>query len=244
MLESYRRVYQGAARCFFVSKENLEIVESNLGLSLDNAMIVDNPVANRAEGRLQWPSGNRLRIACVGRFHFQSKGQDILVRVFRDPKWRDRNLSVHFFGEDDGNEQQLRDLISGAGLEQKLVIEGFTDSIQDIWARHHGLVLASRYEGSSLAVAEAMCAGRVPILTEVGRNRELVRDGWNGFLAAAAVPRLIDDALERAWQQRDEWPQIGERAAQRLQEIYSKDPVGDFATTLEATAEASVAART
>ena len=237
-LETYRRAYLEADRCFFVSRDNLEIVEANLGVSLETAEIVDNPVRNQILGRLPWPPEGPIQIACVGRFHFQSKGQDLLVRVLRAPKWRDRDFTVHLFGEDQGNEQQLRDLIHLSGLGDKMVVEGFAEDMVEVWARHHALLLSSRYEGSSLAVVEAMCAGRVPILTQVGRNAELVEDGHSGFIAAAPVPHLLDDALERAWQRRGDWPTIGERAARRLQQVHSADPVGDFANALELSASA------
>ena len=54
-----------------------------------------------------------------------------------------------------------------------------------IWAEHHALVLPSRFEGMPLVVVEAMLCGRPCIVTDVGGNAELIRDGINGFLAKA-----------------------------------------------------------
>ena len=42
-LDEYRETYTEAKRCFFVSNENRQLVESNLSLDLPRAEIVDNP---------------------------------------------------------------------------------------------------------------------------------------------------------------------------------------------------------
>jgi len=64
-------------------------------------------------------------------------------------------------------------------------------------------VLTSRSEGLSIAMAEAMAAGTVPVVADVGELGDLVRDGESGFLippgdvaayAARAAALLADEA--------------------------------------------------
>lgn len=76
-------------------------------------------------------------------------------------------------------------------------------------------------------------SGRIPIVTAVGRNSEFVDDNETGFLAAAATVELIDDAMERAWQNRHRWQQMGALAAERIRERFPADPVTSFADKLE-----------
>jgi hypothetical protein len=57
--------------------------------------------------------------------------------------------------------------------------------------RCHALVLTSRCEGLPLSLVEAMLSGRVPIVTDVGGNREVVNEAC-GFLAASASEAAVD----------------------------------------------------
>ena len=69
--------------------------------------------------------------------------------------------------------------------------------------------MPSRLEGQSLALIEAMYFGRAAMVTDVGGVKELISDGLNGFIAATASVKDIDEALERAWANRHEWKKMG-----------------------------------
>jgi hypothetical protein len=47
---------------------------------------------------------------------------------------------------------------------------------------------------------------------------------------------LVDAALERAWQRRDEWQAMGQRAARAIRERHSLHPAEEFADRLLAAA--------
>ena len=49
-----------------------------------------------------------------------------------------------------------------------------------------------------LSLVEAMLCRRPCIATDVGGNRELIRDGVNGFLAKAPTVESLDEAMNRA----------------------------------------------
>ncbi len=232
-MKDFRTWYQNARRVFFVSPENQHKVEMNLAMRLDNAEIVCNPFNVPADHAPDWPTDDSVfRLACVGRIHFQSKGQDLIVDLLRQDRWRQRPIRVHFYGHDQGNRRQLEDLIRMHGLEDKLILEGFTNDIQKIWAQNHGLILPSRYEGAALVVVEAMLCNRVVIVTDTGRNRELIDDGQSGFIARASTAELLDEAMERAWQERPRWKEIGQLAGEHIRARFSRDPIGEFAQKL------------
>jgi glycosyltransferase involved in cell wall biosynthesis len=233
----YRHSFAGATKCFFVSEQNRDVMEANLGMDLSQSEIVANPFCVDANSTIEWPKSNDpWRLACVGRIHFQSKAQDLLLQTLRLPKWRDRRLEVTLYGEDCGNEAQARALIELYGLKNQVKIGGFVSDITQVWRDHHGLVLPSRYEGNALAMIEAMLCGRVPIVTNVGRVAALVDDNVSGFVAPAATVDLLDDALERAWQRRNEWHQIGAAAAVTIRQRHSLRPPEDFAEAVLSTA--------
>lgn len=229
-LDDYRRWYQYATRVFFVSEENQLKLENNIAMKLDNTEIIANPFNVPYDANTPWPStDDGFSVALVGRIHFQSKGQDLIVDVMKQPKWRERKLKIRFYGHDQGNKRQLLELIAMHGLENQMTYSGFTNDVLEIWRDNHALLLPSRYEGAPLVVIEAMLCNRIAITTDIGRNRELMDDNESGFIAAGATIELLDEALERAWQKRNQWQSMGEKAGQHIRARYPEDPIREFA---------------
>jgi glycosyltransferase involved in cell wall biosynthesis len=231
--DDYRTAFSQAAACYFVSEQNLELTQINLGMELRNAEIVDNTFCVDPAAATTWPARSDLwKLACVGRIDFQSKAQDVLVQALARPRWRERPVELTFFGSDFGNEPQLRAFIESHGLQRQVKLGGFVPRIEDVWRDHHALALASRSEGNALALIEAMFSGRVPIVTDVGRASTLIEEGVSGFVAPAATVDLYDEALERAWNRRDDWQTIGAAAAKAIRGLHSSRPAEDFAQKL------------
>lgn len=228
-LDDYRRWYQHAKQVFFVSGENQHKVENNLALKLSNACVIANPFKVPYDSDPAWPGeDDGLSLAVVGRIHFQSKGQDLITDVMKQDKWKQRNLKIRFFGQDQGNARQLKELINLYGLKKQMSFGGYVPDVRQVWEQHHGLLLPSRYEGAPLVVIEAMLCNRMAISTDIGRNRELIDDNESGFIADAPTVALLDDAMERAWQKRDQWQAIGKLAGQHIRQRYPEDPIAEF----------------
>lgn len=227
MLEAYTH---SRPTCF-VSKANLECVQSQLGMRMHDARIVCNPWHPSASEAVEWPEDDGItRIACVARLDPKSKGQDLLLRVLAQEKWRQRPLQLGLFGEGPCM-ASLRGMADTLGITH-VVFHGRSDDIASIWRRHHALVLPSRYEGMPLAILEAMRCARPVITTDVAGNAAHVRDEWNGFVAAAPTVGHLDDALERAWSMRAEWKTMGVRARGDIVASVPPDPFRACATAL------------
>lgn len=224
--------YRGARRSFFVARANRELLETQLGAELANAEPVWNPfnVQRRAAGN--WPGeADGLRLACVARLDPSSKGQDLLLRVLAGEAWRERPISVSFFGKGD-NEDSLRRLARRLGIEKRIRFCGHVDNIDAVWASHHALVLPSRYEGLPISLIEALLWRRPAIVTDVGGNAEILDDGVTGFVASAPTVEHFSQAMERAWQGRAAWQAMGEAAARKVEALLPDDPGAAFAARL------------
>lgn len=228
--------YAHAAAVFFVSQGNRELVELQFARGLPQAEVVRNPCKVDYDAAPPWPDDDGvIRLACVGRLQPPAKGQDILLEVLALEKWRRRPLEITLYGVGEWAES-LRALKQTLALE-KLHFGDFTGDVTSIWARHHALVLPSRFEGLPLVIVEAMLCGRPCIVTDVAGNAELMEDGISGFVATAPTPRHLDEAMERAWARRNEWPAIGRAAARRVRELVPRDPVEKFVSRLITLAE-------
>jgi glycosyltransferase involved in cell wall biosynthesis len=227
-----RRSYFEAKGSYFVSQHNLELTEMQIGARLSNALVVRNPFLTPVEEPLPWPATpeGRLRLACVARMFVLEKGQDVLLRVLAQEKWKARPLEVTFYGKGI-HSAGLKEMAELLGIKN-VHFAGFTWDVTEIWRTHHGLVLPSRAEGLPLSLIEAMLCGRPAITTAVGGNTEAVDDNVTGFLASGASPQEFDAALERAWQRRAEWESIGGEAARRVRDLIPANPSELFTATL------------
>jgi glycosyltransferase involved in cell wall biosynthesis len=234
-LADLRDVYRDARFTWFVSEHNRRLTEQQIGMDLANAAVVRNPFLVPWKERADWPPGEGLRLACIGRLFPREKGQDIVLRVLARDKWRARDLSVTFFGSGE-HRRGLEETARYLGLES-VRFGGHSDDVAGIWADHHGLLLPSHCEGLPLVLVETMLSGRVPIVTGVAGNPEVVDDNRTGFLAAAPTDDCVDEALERAWAARERWPEIGRAAGASIRTRVPRDPAAAAAQMILAAAE-------
>jgi glycosyltransferase involved in cell wall biosynthesis len=225
------RGYAGAVANFFVAHENVRLTQTQLGCKLPNVRVVRNPFLASYDAPLPWPTETGItRLACVARLDPAAKGQDILFEVLHQAKWRARKLELTLFGT--GHAPKTLEALSELLGLDNVKFGGFASDVGSIWAGHHALVLPSRYEGLPLSLVEAMLCGRPSIVTNVSGNTELLQDNVTGFVAAAPMPTFFDEALERAWDRRADWPEIGSLAARHVRELVPADPASVFADEL------------
>jgi glycosyltransferase involved in cell wall biosynthesis len=226
-----RAAYRHAEQSYFVSDENRDIIETMTATHFDPTAVVDNPINVNPDEPPPWSSTENWRLACVGRLHCRSKGQDLILKVLRRCRWRNRPVHVTFYGHNHNSEQRLRRLIRRYHLTGAVTLNGHAP-LRTIWRDNHALLLPSRYEGMPMATLEAMLWGRPAIVTDCGRNGTFVDDGETGFLLPAATTDLLDEAMERAWKRRHDWQSMGRLAAERVPERYGSHPVATFADEL------------
>jgi glycosyltransferase involved in cell wall biosynthesis len=234
-LAEFKGIYGDARFVWFVSEHNRRLTEEQLGQRLPHAAVVRNPFLVPWEERSDWPAGEGLRLACVGRLLPREKGQDIILRVLAREKWRARPVSVTFFGSGE-HRQALEETARFLGVENAH-FGGHSDDVAQIWADHHGLLLPSHCEGLPLVLVETMLSGRVPVVTRVAGNPEVVEDNLTGFLASAPTDDAVDEALERAWAARPRLREIGQAASASIRKTVPRDPAAAVAQMIAAAAE-------
>lgn len=219
--------YSQAKACFFVSCGNIRLTEKQLGYTLSNVSIVRNTYKVSYHAPFTWPVIETYNIACVGRLEAFAKGQDLLLEVLNSEKWRSRNVRLNFYGKG-VNEQGLKRLCKLWNLNNLVNFEGFVDNIEEVWQHNHALVLPSRFEGLPIAIVEAMLCGRVCIVTDVAGNAELIEDDVTGFVTRFPTAKALDEAMERAWQNRHLWKEMGERAYIHVRKLIPERPALEF----------------
>ena len=68
--------------------------------------------------------------------------------------------------------------------------------------------------------------------TDIGGHKEVIEDNVNGFIATRPSAEALDEAMERAYLQKDRWEEIGQKARQTMLAYLPEDPVGHFTAQL------------
>jgi glycosyltransferase involved in cell wall biosynthesis len=89
----------------------------------------------------------------------------------------------------------VRALSHELGLDDVVRFHGMQDDVRPWLADSDLFVLPSLSEGISITLLEAMGAGLPVVATDVGGNREVVRDGESGLLVPVTDPAALADAM-------------------------------------------------
>lgn len=213
-----RTMFSRAQSVFFVSKRNKEIAEMFLAQSIENAEVINNPIKLIDRIYVDYPEGKLVNFGCVARLEAGVKGQNILLKILSTEKWKERDWKLNFYGEGP-DLAYLKELADYFGISGKVNFCGFSKDVRRIWADNNVFVLPSLAEGTPLSLIEASICGRTAVVADVGGNSDLVIDGITGFLADSNSVIAFDKALERAWQEKSNWKEMGLRAKERVQNI-------------------------
>jgi glycosyltransferase involved in cell wall biosynthesis len=212
-----------ACRVVFPSHRNLLIAERHLARHLPHGAVLHSPVKLNGCRLIEWPRSEGVYLANVARLEPIQKGQDILFEVLHSPRWMRRKWLLRLYGSG-RSRGYLEKLAKHYGIGNRVQFMGFIESIESIWAQNELLALPSRDEGAPIALIEAMLCGRPSVVTDVGGNAEWVQDGISGFVAEAPNVKSFDSALEKAWEAKRQWKQIGKVALETAWSKYDKNP--------------------
>ncbi|MFV9067134.1 glycosyltransferase [Serratia fonticola] len=117
-------------------------------------------------------------VLAAGRLTYQ-KGFDTLINYFSKI---DTDMKLLIVGEG-GERGKLEGMIKALGMEDKVILCGFTDNIADYFLSCKFFILSSRFEGFPNVVLEAMSYG-CPVLAAdcPGGINEIIIEGVNGVV--------------------------------------------------------------
>lgn len=135
-------------------------------------------------------------IGSIGRLSAQ-KGHRYLVDAFARLAPRHPRARLLLVG--DGDEAPaLRGQVQALGVQAQAVFAGHRTDIPQVLGAIDLLAIASLYEGTPLALFEAMAAGKAIVSTAVDGCREVLADEHTALLVPAADPEALAGALARA----------------------------------------------
>ena len=130
----------------------------------------------------------------------------------------------------DGRERShLEQLTRDLQLKKNVDFLGECSDVPQKLAEAGFFVSASRTEGISLTLLEAMAVGLPIVATSVGGNPEIVQRGMTGELVPSAHPENLAEAICGMLDKNTEWPAIGRLARQRVERHFDvRQMVGKY----------------
>jgi glycosyltransferase involved in cell wall biosynthesis len=175
------------------SAERIEVIENGIDLARYNPA-ADRPGLRRRLGL----DPARRYVANVARCH-PVKDQAMLLNAFAQVAGTCPDVDLLIVG-DGPLRPDLERLAGRLGLAGRVLFLGVRSDVPDILQAADVFALTSVSEAASLTLLEAMASGLPVVVTAVGGNPEIVREGHEGLLvprgdapaAATALLRLLD----------------------------------------------------
>lgn len=192
-----RALARGVGRYAAVSRDIAAELAERFHWPPDRIEVVYNAV--RIE-RFEAPAPAGLREELAGELPLvltcarldEQKGHDVLLRAATELP----GVAFAFAG-DGPLRTELEALAAGLGLDDRVRFLGRRDDVPALLAACDVFALPSLYEGSSLAVLEAMAARRAVVSSAIGGTEELIEDGRGGLLVPPGDSEALRDALGR-----------------------------------------------
>jgi glycosyltransferase involved in cell wall biosynthesis len=138
---------------------------------------------------------NALVVGTIGRLNAQ-KGHRFLLEA--GARVLARVPSARFVIAGDGDlAAELRRQAQALGIAGAVVFAGHRTDVPDLLGAFDVFAVSSLYEGTPLALFEAMAAGKALVSTAVDGCREVLEDGISGLLVPPGDGQALGAALER-----------------------------------------------
>ena len=148
-------------------------------------------------------TGTTKHFLAVGRFSYQHKGFDLLIKAFQTFCTKNKDWILDIVGE--GNmESEYKALIKEYHLENRIIIHPFTNNIQEYYSNAQIYVLSSRWEGMPLVLVEAMSHGLPVVTSDLPVCKEILGD-FGIFFKNGDINELsqkLEEATQIDWQQK------------------------------------------
>ncbi len=176
-------IYNPVVTEVFKSPDGLQVQGANAASSVQSS---NTPMEGRSQERFN-------RIISVGRLYPQ-KNQEMMIRAFAKVADKFPNWQLVIYGEGPLRES-LELIVESLEMQDRVLLPGRTEHVIEELRKSKMFCMSSDYEGMSNSMIEAICVGLPIVTTDVSGVKELVEDGWNGYV----VPRGSVDAMRTAF---------------------------------------------
>lgn len=201
-----RLFYAHYARIICQSNDIGNDLINNFYVDKQKLTLINNPMEHSAIPKIRSGKNQRIKIITVGRLR-PEKGYDRLLDIIKAFDNRAKHdFLYHVVGDfpTPEIEGKIMGKVNDLGLMDRIVFHGHKDTPMDELHDSDLFLQGSYYEGFPNAVLES-CAAGVPVVAYdvPGGTKEIIRDGFNGYLVEDNnIVEFVDKmllALEKQW---------------------------------------------
>jgi glycosyltransferase involved in cell wall biosynthesis len=213
-----RALARGVDRYLAVSREIAGELVEDLGWPagkvevLYNAVDVERAAVPAPPGLRAQLGGSETRplVVTPARLNAQKGHDTLLEAVAAVPE------ALFLLAGDGPERERLETQAAELGVAERVRFLGRREDVPQLLAACDVFALPSLYEGSSLAVLEAMAAGIAIVSSAIGGTEELIEDGRSGLLVPPGEAAALAAALRRALGDRQLREELAARARERV----------------------------
>jgi len=229
-----RGLARGVDRYLAVSREIAAELVDRLGWPAEkvevvlNAVDVERVVADAPPGLREQLGGSETRplVLTPARLDAQ-KGHDTLLEAVAEvPE------ATFVLAGDGPKRAELEARAAQLGVSDRVSFLGRREDVPRLLATCDVFCLPSLYEGSSLAVLEAMAAGIPVVSSAIGGTEELIEDGRSGLLVAPGDAKALAAALRRVLGDSDLRQELAAKARERINQGLTREQNAERITTV------------
>lgn len=137
---------------------------------------------------------------------------------------RDKGMQFHYYMIGEGPElESLKAHCGDLNLNEYVTFSGYQTNIAE-WLNGADIFAITSYqENHSIAVLEAMRAGKAIVATDVGGNGESIKDGMEGYLVPAGDVDALANALGKQIADKNVRLQFGNLARKKFVEMFTEE---------------------
>jgi glycosyltransferase involved in cell wall biosynthesis len=185
---------------------NTEISVIYNGVSLPESNRTEPPASTTTPDDEPWP------IAVIGGLNVR-KGQDDAIRAVKIAMTDIAGIRLLVVGAGDRRfSDYLVNLANDLRISKEVEFTGYRQYISDILADVRAVVVPSRSEPFGRVAIEAMAAGVPVVASDVGGLKEIVVDGFNGYLVPRNNPEAIAEKLVYLYENQQVLADLGDNA--------------------------------
>lgn len=140
---------------------------------------------------------NPLKMISVGRLH-PNKNQILQLDIAAGLKQRGIPFRLHILGEGE-NRNELEVRIMSLNLQEEVKLPGNVDNVQEHLGNADLFIHTSIREAFGLVMVEAMACGLPVVCLDAFGNRDIILNGYNGFMVNQAAPEILIDKICEIW---------------------------------------------
>lgn len=162
-------------------------------------------------------------ICTVGRPSYQ-KNIELMIKVMYEvKKVRKIHLVIMGVGPVSGQLESVKNLIKELNMSNDITLLNWTErtDVFNIINQSSFYISTSRYEGMPYSIIESLALSKPCVASDCDGNRDLIKDGYNGFLIKSNNINLFKDKVIKLLDDKDLLEQFSQNAYQTFADHYN-----------------------